>query len=104
MFLELHLDSSWSALKTSRKTLQIELIVRMPTGESVAFVEEEARRVDMRVEDQDVAHQPLVAAILCGTEACEEQQPNAAREQYALLIAGFPLCMADALLRMSWGT
>jgi len=33
---------------------QIEFIVGMAIGEAIGFVEEQARRVDMRVENQDV--------------------------------------------------
>src|SRR4029077_16923557 len=38
------------------------------------FVQEKARRVDVRVKNQDVFHQPLIAAILAGTNPGEQQE------------------------------
>ena len=41
----------------------IELVVFVLVAEAVAFVDEIARRVDVGVEDQDVAHQPREAVL-----------------------------------------
>ncbi len=60
---------------------QIEFIVGMAIGEAIGFVEEQARRVDMRVENQDVFDQPLIAGILAGTKAREQQYPGVAHGQ-----------------------
>src|SRR6266700_2381711 len=46
----------------------------MAIGQLVGFVHEKARRVDVRVKNQDVFHQPLIAAILTGTNPGEQQE------------------------------